>query len=69
MRIMTKLQYDAICDIVTEQKKRIAELEDTIELQKNLISRLEDQIKEPIVITDIQRYANPADVKNVSFGE
>ena len=69
MRIMTRTSYDAICDIVTEQKKRIAELEAKNERLKEQVRNLEQLIAEPIVITDIHTYANPNDVAPIKFGE
>lgn len=53
MRILTRTQYDAICDIVMEQKKRIEELEaenkkkdDTIEyLNMRLFDRSREIMK------------------------
>ena len=40
MRIMTNLQYDAICDIVTGQKKIIEEKEAEIKRLKAQVERL-----------------------------
>lgn len=45
MRIMTKTQYDAVCDIVMEQKKRLEEKEAEIERLHNQIAFLESLIK------------------------
>ena len=45
MRILTRTQYDAICDIVTEQKKRISELEADLEKRKQQVKDLEDSIR------------------------
>lgn len=45
MRIMTRTQYDAICDIVTEQKKRIEELEADLEKRKAQVKDLEEAIR------------------------
>lgn len=45
MRILTRTQYDAICDIVTEQKKRIEELEADLQKSKAQVRDLEDSIK------------------------
>ena len=45
MRIMTKTQYDAVCDIVIEQKRRLEEKEAEIERLNNQISFLESLIK------------------------
>ena len=45
MRIMTRTQYDAIVDIVTEQKKRIAELEADLEKRKKQVEDLEETIR------------------------
>ncbi len=69
MRIMTKTSYDAICDIVMEQKKRIEELEDQLDDMRSQRDRLQQLIEEPIVITDIRTYANPNDVVSIKFGD
>ena len=45
MRILTRTQYDAICDIVMEQKKRIEELEADLEKRKAQVKKLEDSIE------------------------
>lgn len=45
MRIMTKTQYDAVCDIVMEQKRRLEEKEAEIERLHNQIAFLESLIK------------------------
>ena len=45
MRILTRTQYDAICDIVMEQKKRIEELESDLEKRKAQVKDLEESIK------------------------
>ena len=67
MRIMTKTSYDAICDIVMEQKKRIEELEDQLDDMRSQRDRLQQLIAEPIVITDIHTFANPNDVVLIDF--
>ena len=45
MRIMTKTQYEAVCDIVMEQKRRLEEKEAEIERLNNQIAFLESLIK------------------------
>lgn len=45
MRIMTKTQYDAVCDIVMEQKRRLEEKEAEIRRLNNQIDFLEQLIK------------------------
>lgn len=45
MRIMTKTQYDAVCDIVMEQKRRLEENEAEITRLNNQIAFLESLIK------------------------
>ena len=45
MRIMTKTQYDAVCDIVIEQKRRLEEKEAEIRRLNNQIAFLESLIK------------------------
>lgn len=67
MRIMTRTMYDAICDIITDQKKRIEELEDQLDDMRSQRDRLQQMIEEPIVITDIKTYANPNDVVSIDF--
>ena len=67
MKIMTKTSYDAICDIVMEQKKRIEELEDQLDDMRSQRDRLQQLIEEPIVITDIHTFANPNDVVSIDF--
>ena len=42
MRIMTRTQYDAIVDIVTEQKMRISELEAELKKRQDQINNLEE---------------------------
>ena len=45
MRILTRTQYDAICDIVMEQKKRIEELEAELQKRKEQVKNLEEGIR------------------------
>ena len=45
MRRMTKTQYDAVCDIVMEQKRRLEEKEAEIRRLNNHIAFLESLIK------------------------
>ena len=45
MRIMTKTQYEAVCDIVMEQKRRLEEKEAEIERLNKQIDFLESLIK------------------------
>lgn len=53
MRIMTKTQYDAVCDIVMEQKRRLEEKEAEIERLNNQILFLESLLKHKV---DVQIY-------------
>ncbi len=46
MRILTRTQYDAICDIVTEKDKKIAELEANIAKKNETIDYLNDKLFE-----------------------
>ena len=48
MRIMTKTQYDAVCDIVMEQKRRLEEKEAEITRLNNQIAFLESLIKNKV---------------------
>ena len=45
MRIMTKTQYEAVCDIVMEQKRRLEEKEAEITRLNKQIAFLESLIK------------------------
>ena len=45
MKIMTKQQYDAIVDIVAEQKKRIEELEDKLDDMRSQRDRLQQLLE------------------------
>ena len=51
MRIMTKTEYDAICDIVMEQKKRIEEKDNEISKLKRQLDFLESLIKAGVNVT------------------
>lgn len=53
MRIMTKTQYDAVCDIVMEQKRRLEEKEAEIRRLNNQIDFLESLLKHKV---DVQIY-------------
>lgn len=53
MRIMTKTQYDAVCDIVMEQKRRLEEKEAEITRLHNQIDFLESLLKHKV---DVQIY-------------
>ena len=53
MRIMTKTQYDAVCDIVMEQKRRLEEKEAEIIRLHNQIDFLESLLKHKV---DVQIY-------------
>lgn len=44
MRILTRTQYDAICDIVTEKDKKIAELEAKVSKQEEIIDYLNKKV-------------------------
>lgn len=44
MRILTKRQYDAICDIVTEKDNKIKELEAEIAKKDKTIDYLNDKL-------------------------
>lgn len=48
MRIMTKESYDAICDIVMEQKRRLEEKEQEIMRLNNQITFLEHLIQKRV---------------------
>ena len=48
MRIMTKDQYNAVCDIVMEQKKRLEEKEAEIERLNKQIAFLESLIRHKV---------------------
>lgn len=44
MRILTKRQYDAICDIVTEKDNKIKELEAKLQKKQEVIDYLNDKL-------------------------
>ncbi len=48
MRIMTKSQYDAVCDIVMEQKRRLEEKEAEITRLNKQIAFLESLLKHKV---------------------
>ena len=50
MRIMTKEQYDAVCDIVMEQKKRIQEKDQEIKRLTKQVEFLESLIKNGVKV-------------------
>ena len=58
MRIMTKTQYDAVCDIVMEQKRRLEEKEAEIERLHNQIAFLESLIKNRVDVQIIDTNDN-----------
>ena len=58
MRIMTKTQYDAVCDIVMEQKRRLEEKEAEIERLHNQIAFLESLIKNRVDVQIIDMNDN-----------
>lgn len=61
MRIMTKTQYDAVCDIVMDQKRRLEEKEAEIERLNNQIAFLESLIKNRVDVQIID--CNDSQVK------
>ena len=58
MRIMTKESYDAICDIVMEQKRRLEEKEQEIMRLNNQITFLEHLIQKRVDVQIID-YKEP----------
>ena len=44
MRILTKIQYDAICDIVTEKDNKIKELEAKLQKKQKVIDYLNGKL-------------------------
>lgn len=58
MRIMTKESYDAICDIVMEQKRRLEEKEQEIMRLNNQITFLEHLIQKRVDVQIID-YKDP----------
>ena len=71
MRIMTKTQYDAVCDIVMEQKKRLEEKEAEIERLNNQIAFLESLIKHrvDVQIIDVQDQQIKECFSELRFGD
>lgn len=45
MRLLTRTQYDAICDIIKEQKKRIEEMEDQLDDMRSQRDRLQQIVE------------------------
>lgn len=58
MRIMTKTQYDAVCDIVMEQKRSLEEAEAEIERLNNQIAFLESLLKHRVDVEIIDKTDN-----------
>lgn len=58
MRIMTKTQYDAVCDIVMEQKRRIEEKEAEIVRLNNQIAFLESLLNHRVDVQIIDQTDN-----------
>lgn len=58
MRIMSKTQYDAVCDIVMEQKRRIEEKEAEIVRLNNQIAFLESLLKHRVDVQIIDQKDN-----------
>lgn len=71
MRIMTKTQYDAVCDIVMEQKRRLEEKEAEIERLNNQIAFLESLIKHrvDVQIIDVQDQQVKECFSKLRFGD
>ena len=44
MRILTRTQYDAICDIVTDKDNKIKELESKLQKKQEVIDYLNDKL-------------------------
>lgn len=71
MRILTNKQYDAICDIVMDQKKIIEQKEKEIRQMKDQIKFLEGLIDQHIEVINIQPVTDPGSeaVKELRFGD
>ena len=71
MRIMTKTQYEAVCDIVMEQKRRLEEKEAEIERLNNQIAFLESLIKHrvDVQIIDVQDQQVKECFSELRFGD
>ena len=71
MRIMTKDQYNAVCDIVMEHKKRLEEKEAEIERLNKQIDFLESLIRHKVDVQIID--VNDTQVKecfsDLKFGD
>ena len=71
MRIMTKDQYNAVCDIVMEQKKRLEEKDAEIERLNKQIDFLESLIRHKVDVQIID--VNDTQVKecfsDLKFGD
>ena len=71
MRIMTKTQYDAVCDIVMEQKRRLEEKEAEIERLNNQIAFLESLLKHmvDVQIIDVNDLQLKEGFSELRFGD
>lgn len=71
MRIMTKESYDAICDIVMEQKRRLEEKEQEIMRLNNQITFLESLLKHrvDVQIFDAQDMQLKEGFSELRFGD
>lgn len=71
MRIMTEGQYDAICDIVMEQKRRLKEKEAEIKRLNNQIAFLERLIEKrvDVQIIDIKDPQIKECFSDLKFGD
>ena len=71
MRIMTKESYDAICDIVMEQKRRLEEKEQEIMRLNNQITFLEHLIQKrvDVQIIDAQDMQLKERFSDLRFGD
>lgn len=71
MRIMTKEQYDAVCDIVTEQKRRIQEKDQEIKRLTKQVEFLESLIKHrvDVQIIDIKDPQVKECFSDLKFGD
>ena len=71
MRIMTKTQYDAVCDIVMEQKRRLEEKEAEITRLNKQIAFLESLLKHrvDVEIIDVNDQQLKEGFSELRFGD
>ena len=71
MRILTRTQYDAICDIVTEKDKKIAELEAKLKKKEEALDycneKLFERTRQVIELKKVQLSSVYGQMKTIDF--